>query len=541
MARQNINLGTDPNDGEGDNLRTAFDKVNDNFIEVYSAGPVGSNIVLSGNTIAANVTNANIELSPNGTGKVVIKNDLIPDANNTRYIGSTTSRPRGVYVGSAGINSVGDITTDGNITANNIRYTSEVFVGDLQGSVFADDSTTIVDAVDNAVYADTGVFGTLAGNGSGLTGVIATIANIANIAYSVAYANVTGTPTIPTHTSNLTNDSGFIDLADISVTTASASGDGSLSYDNSTGVFTFTPADAGLSDYGNSNVVTLLSSFGSNTVVTTGNISAGNVIFTDGFIVPSNFEAVADNSVLIEFNDDASNTSSFFAQSGEIYLNVLENSASTDLRLSSSNVTISDGSGGSSELIVVGNISGSNLITTGNVIVSGVITGTGASPAPSLSGFDSVSALNLTATGNANVGGILEVTGNITGGNLIATGNIDATVNGFDIGYLEIPQVSLSANTTAGLSDSGKHYYSTTASTLTLTIPSNANVAFPTGSAITVVVQSAGDVNILTQSGVSLYLAGNSTAANRTVGSYGMATIMKVASDTWFISGSEIS
>jgi hypothetical protein len=123
MARQNINLGSDPNDGEGDNLRTAFDKVNDNFIEVYAAGPAGSNIVISGNTIAANVTNANLELSPNGTGKVVFKNDLVPDANNTRYIGSTTNRPRGVYVGSAGINSVGDIVTTGNITANNIRYT----------------------------------------------------------------------------------------------------------------------------------------------------------------------------------------------------------------------------------------------------------------------------------------------------------------------------------------------------------------------------------------------------------------------------------
>ena len=33
MARQNINLGTDPKDGEGDKLRNADDKVNDNFIE----------------------------------------------------------------------------------------------------------------------------------------------------------------------------------------------------------------------------------------------------------------------------------------------------------------------------------------------------------------------------------------------------------------------------------------------------------------------------------------------------------------------------
>ena len=110
MARQNINLGTDPNDGEGDNLRTAFDKVNDNFIEVYTAGPVGSNIVISGNVISANVTNANLELSPNGTGKVVIKNDLIPDSTNTRSLGSANNTFRGAHIGSVGVISAGPIT-----------------------------------------------------------------------------------------------------------------------------------------------------------------------------------------------------------------------------------------------------------------------------------------------------------------------------------------------------------------------------------------------------------------------------------------------
>lgn len=35
MAKQEINIGS-PNDGTGDNLRDAFDKVNDNFLEVYT-------------------------------------------------------------------------------------------------------------------------------------------------------------------------------------------------------------------------------------------------------------------------------------------------------------------------------------------------------------------------------------------------------------------------------------------------------------------------------------------------------------------------
>jgi len=36
MAKQTINIGTTPNDKTGDQLRTAFTKVNENFTEVYS-------------------------------------------------------------------------------------------------------------------------------------------------------------------------------------------------------------------------------------------------------------------------------------------------------------------------------------------------------------------------------------------------------------------------------------------------------------------------------------------------------------------------
>ena len=79
-----------------------------------------------------------------------------------------------------------------------------------------------------------------------------------------------------------------IALADLSVATAvSPSGNGSLSYNNSTGVFTFTPANLSsvVSTYGDSNVVTLLSSFGSNTISTTGNVSAGNITSGAGMSV----------------------------------------------------------------------------------------------------------------------------------------------------------------------------------------------------------------------------------------------------------------
>ncbi len=50
MAQQIINIGAVANDGTGDPLRTAFDKANDNFTELYSddAGDVGSIIAGTG-------------------------------------------------------------------------------------------------------------------------------------------------------------------------------------------------------------------------------------------------------------------------------------------------------------------------------------------------------------------------------------------------------------------------------------------------------------------------------------------------------------
>lgn len=63
MAKQTINIGTTANDGAGDPLRTAFDKVNDNFTELYSddAGDVGS--IIGGAGITASSATGDVTLS----------------------------------------------------------------------------------------------------------------------------------------------------------------------------------------------------------------------------------------------------------------------------------------------------------------------------------------------------------------------------------------------------------------------------------------------------------------------------------------------
>lgn len=78
MSKQSINIGSAANDGTGDPLRTAFDKINDNFQEVYDklGGDSLSNITHTGSTITNTITNGDITIDPNGTGTVFINGPL---------------------------------------------------------------------------------------------------------------------------------------------------------------------------------------------------------------------------------------------------------------------------------------------------------------------------------------------------------------------------------------------------------------------------------------------------------------------------------
>jgi hypothetical protein len=89
MTQQIINIGSSANDGTGDPLRTAFNKINTNFTELYNTGAAGANFDLSGNEIAATNSNGNVELVPNGSGRVVIVDDhiVIADSRTPTNIG----------------------------------------------------------------------------------------------------------------------------------------------------------------------------------------------------------------------------------------------------------------------------------------------------------------------------------------------------------------------------------------------------------------------------------------------------------------------
>ena len=77
MAKQTINLGTSPNKGDGDPLRNAFDKVNDNFDELYTDIKQVKSAQTGGGTLVVDTIG-----SVHGTDST-----LLVDGNNSKIVG----------------------------------------------------------------------------------------------------------------------------------------------------------------------------------------------------------------------------------------------------------------------------------------------------------------------------------------------------------------------------------------------------------------------------------------------------------------------
>ena len=108
MAQQNINIGSSANKGDGDPIRTAFSKAENNFTDLYTRL-----IVVEGQVGVSN------------QGGATIQQSIIGDV-----IGS-------------------DSTVIVNHASSTV--TASTLVGNLTGSVFADNSTLLVDGVNGNI------------------------------------------------------------------------------------------------------------------------------------------------------------------------------------------------------------------------------------------------------------------------------------------------------------------------------------------------------------------------------------------------------
>jgi len=105
------------------------------------------------------------------------------------------------------------------------------------------------------------------------------------------------------------------------------------------------------------------------------------------------------------------------------------------------------------------------------------------------------------------------------------------------VGYIGSPQVSGGATAyTLALADAGDHVYFTGGTTATLTVPTNSSVAFPIGTTILALNNNSSNLTI-SGAGVTFQLVNSASTGNRTVATKGMASLIKVATDTWWVTG----
>ena len=75
MAKKVINIGTTANDGTGDPLRSAFDKVNDNFTELYTDDTGDVDSIIAGTGIAVDAATGNVTVTNSAPDQTVALTD----------------------------------------------------------------------------------------------------------------------------------------------------------------------------------------------------------------------------------------------------------------------------------------------------------------------------------------------------------------------------------------------------------------------------------------------------------------------------------
>ena len=156
---------------------------------------------------------------------------------------------------------------------------------------------------------------------------------------------------------------------------------------------------------------------------------------------------------------------------------------------------------------------------------------------------------NLLVANTATVGNVVSMGNVYAYGNITATGNVVApTVFGnaapgagltaSQVGYIGMPQNLQTANYTITLTDAGNQIYITNNSNVT--IPAQSVLNFPIGTTINIITAPTSTANVIINND-SLYLAGVGFTGTRTLSTSAFATIVKVATTIWYISGAGVS
>lgn len=410
MTQQIINVGAAPNDGQGDPIRTAFTKCNNNFDELYAQTQTSPPPTLVGSVgdvagMTAYDENFYYYCFQDFDGSSQIWNK-VPNTGNAQVTILTAT---------------GNVTAGGNISGN-------YFIGNgsqLTG-VVASAPSQIQNGNSNITVAESGNIGM----------TVHGIANVFQILFSESASPQFGAGVAGQfYVSDLINCPGYITVGQYVTATGNITGANLISNALISGtslslignVTSNLNASLNAAIGGNLTVVGNIigdNEFSGNVtsqnIVATGNVTAGGYFIGDGQYL-TNVTAASNVAVT-----QVANGSSVFAVTGT-GANITGTIGGTlVLTLSSSGANVIgyidstgniDGANVNSDgrILAVGNITGGNLTTGGKVVASGNVDGT------NLNATQQVVATGNITGGNLITAGLLSVTGNITGGNVSGT------------------------------------------------------------------------------------------------------------------------
>ena len=403
MAQQTIGIGSAANDGTGDPLRTAFNKINDNFTELYGTSAFGQQITLSGNKVSSNVTNANLVLEASGTGAIEFEGFQIRD----NHIEGTRSNE------------------DIRITANG---TGNIFVGaiKLNGTTFSSDDSTLITFAEGV-----DVTGALTGTSASLSTTLA----VTGTTTLTGATTVNNTLTANSVTTNAISSNGS--NADISI---QPSGTGDV-------VISALRVNGTTLDSSDSTSVTIAEAVDITGALTgtSGSFSTtlgvtGLTTLSGGATVLGTMTAGSVTTNAISSNGSNADISIQPSGTGDVVLSALRVNGTTLDSSDSTAINLAE------NVDVTGTLTTADITTTGNIVVSGNI-------APATL---SIGDLNITADGSitsdSNGDIVIDPAGT---GAIVLTGTVTHTGTQNTTGQLNVDNLRIDGNTISAPSSGG--------------------------------------------------------------------------------------
>jgi len=422
MVKEIVNTGLSPNDGSGDDLRSSFQKINNNFTELYDSSSITSNLDFSSNSIVSTNTNGQIILDPQGTGDIIL-------SANTSVVGTLNVSGPVTFDNNLLISGNLDVTgTTTQIQTVNLQISDPLLVLNSNESGVATFDTGFIvergttdnvgfiydESLDEFAVINTSEIGTTSGN--------VTITTYANL----QAANITGT-LLTGDQPNITTLAGLSSFTAGNLTVGGSTISDILTNDN----FTISTTGSGtLELVANTNITGTLSVTGdiSGTLATA---AQGNITSL-GTLTSLTVDQITIDGLIISSNQTNANIE-------------LDPSGTGNLVLLSGNLELGAADINSTGNVIVNNITGANITGTlltaaqTNITSVGSLTALTMAGNIAMAGNDITGATNiagtLTTAAQTNITSVGTLTslivtpGDITGKEIAIQGNSIVTLN----------------------------------------------------------------------------------------------------------------